>query len=73
MRAATATRTRLLLVGGLAVAVLTVVAAVHLSQGAAEELTASVLWGSRVPRTLAGVVAGVGLGVSGALIQGATR
>nr|WP_042180626.1 iron ABC transporter permease [Kibdelosporangium sp. MJ126-NF4]CEL14485.1 Ferric hydroxamate ABC transporter (TC 3.A.1.14.3), permease component FhuB [Kibdelosporangium sp. MJ126-NF4]CTQ88850.1 Ferric hydroxamate ABC transporter (TC 3.A.1.14.3), permease component FhuB [Kibdelosporangium sp. MJ126-NF4] len=41
--------------------------------GHADENTKAVLWGSRVPRTLAGLVAGLALGLSGALIQGATR
>lgn len=35
--------------------------------------TEAMLWGARLPRTLAGLVAGVALGVAGTLIQGVTR
>ncbi|CAM4046172.1 iron ABC transporter permease [Kibdelosporangium persicum] len=76
-----------LITGGVAV-VLCAVIVVHLGLGAAgvgvldvlsfvagngDENTRNVLWGSRIPRTLAGLVVGIALGVSGALIQGATR
>ncbi|GAA1536867.1 siderophore ABC transporter permease CdtC [Actinomadura kijaniata] len=76
------------LVSGAAALALFGVAVVHLGLGAAgvgvgdvlnaltgdaDEHTRAVLVGSRIPRTLAGLVAGVALGVSGALIQGATR
>ncbi|MFE0335580.1 iron ABC transporter permease [Streptomyces sp. NPDC058955] len=41
--------------------------------GHGEARTEDVLLGSRLPRTLTGLVVGVALGVSGALVQGATR
>ncbi|ONI87428.1 hypothetical protein ALI144C_08495 [Actinosynnema sp. ALI-1.44] len=56
--------------GAAGVGIADVVSAVF---GHADENTKAVLWGSRLPRTLAGLVAGIALGVSGALIQGATR
>ncbi|MFJ5707232.1 iron ABC transporter permease [Streptomyces sp. NPDC093105] len=81
-------RPRALLVGsGLSLA-LAVVAVVHLGLGASgvglgdildlllghgEARTEDVLLGSRLPRTLTGLVVGIALGVSGALVQGATR
>lgn len=76
------------LVGGGVLAVLGGITILHLGLGAsglglselvgvltgsASPEASSVLLGSRLPRTLAGVVAGLALGVSGALIQGATR
>ncbi len=77
----------LLVGGGLSLA-LAAVAVVHLGLGASgvglgdildlllghgEARTEDVLLGSRLPRTLTGLVVGVALGVSGALVQGATR
>ncbi len=77
-----------MLVGGGVLAVLGGITILHLGLGAsglglselggvltgsASPEESSVLLGSRLPRTLAGVVAGLALGVSGALIQGATR
>lgn len=81
-------RVRATLVGGGAVLALVGIATVHLGQGSADVSLADMLWlatgtadgdaeavllGSRLPRLLAGVVAGVALGVSGALVQAATR
>lgn len=81
-------RARAALVGGGAVLALAGIATVHLGQGSADvgltdllrlasgasdANTESVLLGSRLPRLLAGAVAGVALGVSGALVQAATR
>ncbi|GAA2612544.1 iron ABC transporter permease [Actinomadura fulvescens] len=81
-------RSPALLVGGAVSLALIAVVFVHLGLGAAgvgtgdvlralmgdaDEHTRAVLTGSRIPRTLAGLVAGIALGVSGALIQGATR
>ncbi|ALG10977.1 iron ABC transporter permease [Kibdelosporangium phytohabitans] len=56
--------------GAAGVGIADVVSAVF---GHADENTKAVLVGSRLPRTLAGLVAGLALGISGALIQGATR
>ncbi|MFE6299255.1 iron ABC transporter permease, partial [Streptomyces sp. NPDC057866] len=79
---------RALLVGGGLSLALAAVAVVHLGLGASgvglgdildlllghgEARTEDVLLGSRLPRTLTGLVVGVALGVSGALVQGATR
>ncbi|MGH3738486.1 MAG: iron chelate uptake ABC transporter family permease subunit, partial [Micromonosporaceae bacterium] len=76
------------IVAGGAGLLLALVALVHLGLGAADVGTldvlrylagearqevAGVVVGSRLPRTLAGLVAGAALGVAGALIQGATR
>lgn len=73
---------------GLAAALLGVTALVHLGQGSSDigirdilalpfgsapDRTGDILWGSRLPRTLAGLVAGAGLGLSGALAQSVTR
>ncbi|MFE6224055.1 iron ABC transporter permease [Streptomyces sp. NPDC057854] len=81
-------RPRALLVGGGLSLALAAVAVVHLGLGASgvglgdildlllghgEARTEDVLLGSRLPRTLTGLVVGVALGVSGALVQGATR
>ncbi|MGH3716381.1 MAG: FecCD family ABC transporter permease, partial [Micromonosporaceae bacterium] len=41
--------------------------------GGADATVGAVMEGSRLPRTVAGLVAGTALGVAGALIQGATR
>ncbi|REE99384.1 iron ABC transporter permease [Thermomonospora umbrina] len=86
--AAVPRRSTTLLVSGVAALALLGVAVLHLGLGAAgvgvgdvlnavrgdaDEHTRAVLVGSRIPRTLAGLVAGVALGVSGALIQGAKR
>ncbi|MFB7467843.1 iron ABC transporter permease [Streptomyces sp. NPDC056224] len=46
---------------------------VDLLAGHGEPRTRDVLVGSRLPRTLTGLVVGVALGVSGVLVQGATR
>ncbi|NYI04361.1 iron ABC transporter permease [Allostreptomyces psammosilenae] len=46
---------------------------IDLIAGRAGEDVEAVFVGSRLPRTLAGLVTGIALGVSGALIQGATR
>ncbi|MFE9630043.1 iron ABC transporter permease [Streptomyces sp. NPDC006463] len=46
---------------------------VDLLAGHGEPHTRDVLVGSRLPRTLTGLVVGVALGVSGVLVQGATR
>lgn len=48
-------------------------AVLDLITGGASEQAESVLLGSRLPRTLAGLVTGLALGVAGTLIQGATR
>ncbi|GAU67084.1 probable ABC transporter permease protein [Streptomyces sp. NBRC 110611] len=81
-------RPRALLVGGALSLVLFLVGVVHLGLGASgvgvgdildlftghgDPHTADVLLGARLPRTLTGLVVGVALGVSGTLIQGATR
>ncbi|MFF4604977.1 iron ABC transporter permease [Streptomyces sp. NPDC001339] len=81
-------RPRALLVGGALSLVLFLVGVVHLGLGASgvgvgdildlltghgDPHTADVLLGSRLPRTLTGLVVGVALGVSGVLVQGATR
>ncbi|WP_309053849.1 iron ABC transporter permease, partial [Streptomyces sp.] len=77
----------LLVGGGLSLA-LAAVAVVHLGLGVSgvgigdildlllghgDARTRDVLLGSRLPRTLTGLVVGIALGVSGALVQGATR
>ncbi|MGH3520990.1 MAG: iron ABC transporter permease [Haloechinothrix sp.] len=77
-----------LLVGGTVSLMLGTIVVVHLGLGAsgvgvgdilsllagnADSNTEAVLRGSRLPRTLAGLVTGIALGVSGTLIQGATR
>lgn len=65
------------------------VAVLHLAQGAAADIGLVDVWGAilgtgdpaanavitggRMPRTVAGIVAGVALGLSGAMVQGATR
>ncbi|MFG2981833.1 iron ABC transporter permease [Streptomyces sp. NPDC048258] len=79
---------RAVLVGCALALVLCLVAVVHLGLGASgvgigdivdllaghgEPHTRDVLVGSRLPRTLTGLVVGVALGVSGVLVQGATR
>ncbi|GLF94978.1 iron ABC transporter permease [Streptomyces yaizuensis] len=76
------------LVGGALLLVLCSVAVVHLSIGASgvgtgdivdlvlgrgSPRTWDILVGSRLPRTVTGLVVGVALGVSGVLVQGATR
>ncbi|MEU9148539.1 iron ABC transporter permease [Streptomyces sp. NPDC048349] len=81
-------RPRALLVGGALALVLCLVTLVHLGLGASgvdlgdfaallaghgDPHTRDVLVGSRLPRTLTGLVVGVALGVSGVLVQGATR
>ncbi|WP_438310520.1 iron ABC transporter permease [Streptomyces sp. HUAS TT3] len=81
-------RTRALLTVGVLALLLCLVALVHLGQGASgvglgdiadllrgrgDPRTADILLGSRLPRTLTGLVVGVALGVSGVLVQGATR
>ncbi|MEU6114403.1 iron ABC transporter permease [Streptomyces sp. NPDC047117] len=82
-------RPRALLVGGSLSLVLCLVAVVHLGLGASgvgigdiaalltghggDPRTEDVLFGARLPRTVTGLVVGVALGVSGVLIQGATR
>ncbi|QKW10528.1 iron ABC transporter permease [Streptomyces sp. NA04227] len=81
-------RPRALLVGGGLSLVLCLVGVVHLGLGASgvgigdiarvlvgsgDQNTEDVLLGARLPRTLTGLVVGVALGVSGVLIQGATR
>ncbi|MET9378774.1 iron ABC transporter permease [Streptomyces sp. NPDC003035] len=81
-------RPRALLVGGALSLVLCLVGVVHLGLGASgvgigdivdlllghgDARTEDVLVGSRLPRTLTGLVVGIALGVSGALVQGATR
>lgn len=81
-------RSPALLVGGGVSAFVVAAAIVHIGLGAsnvgigdiAEMLgggtdpnTANVFFGSRLPRTLAGLAVGIALGVSGALIQGVTR
>ncbi|WP_052850125.1 iron ABC transporter permease [Streptomyces avicenniae] len=83
-----ARRPRAWLAGGALPLALCLVAALHLSLGASDvgfgdvlsqlagqgnQHIQDVLVGSRLPRTLTGLVVGVALGVSGALIQGATR
>ncbi|MER7046532.1 iron ABC transporter permease [Streptomyces jumonjinensis] len=75
-------------VGGALLLVLCLVAVLHLSLGASgvglgdivdlimgngDPRTWDVLVGSRLPRTLTGLVVGIALGVSGVLVQGATR
>ncbi|WP_405677141.1 iron ABC transporter permease [Streptomyces sp. NBC_00868] len=79
---------RAVLVGCALALVLCLVTVVHLGLGASgvgigdivdllaghgEPHTRDVLVGSRLPRTLTGLVVGVALGVSGVLVQGATR
>ncbi|MFF5427954.1 MULTISPECIES: iron ABC transporter permease [unclassified Streptomyces] len=81
-------RPRALLVGGGLSLALAAVAVVHLGLGVSgvgigdildlllghgDARTRDVLLGSRLPRTLTGLVVGIALGVSGALVQGATR
>ncbi|MFJ7157130.1 iron ABC transporter permease [Streptomyces sp. NPDC101118] len=81
-------RSRALLVGGGLVLALCLTAVVHLGLGPSgtglgdiaglllghgDPRTEDVLLGSRLPRTLTGLVVGIALGVSGALVQGATR
>ncbi|MFF6777063.1 iron ABC transporter permease [Streptomyces sp. NPDC012637] len=81
-------RPRALLVGGALSLVLAAVVVVHLGLGVSgvgigdildlllghgDARTEDVLVGSRLPRTLTGLVVGVALGVSGVLVQGATR
>ncbi|MFE0735935.1 iron ABC transporter permease [Streptomyces sp. NPDC058855] len=81
-------RPRALLVGGALSLALVAVAVVHLGLGVSgvgigdigdlllgrgDARTRDVLLGSRLPRTLTGLVVGIALGVSGALVQGATR
>ncbi|MBA0127157.1 iron ABC transporter permease [Haloechinothrix sp. YIM 98757] len=81
-------RPPVLLVGGAAACALIAVTVVHLGIGASgvgiaeiagvlagnpDPHTEAMLWGSRLPRTLAGLVAGAALGTSGSLIQGVTR
>jgi iron complex transport system permease protein len=44
-----------------------------LTGGAVDQVVADVIWSVRVPRTLLGLVAGVALGLSGALMQALTR
>ncbi|QGV77884.1 iron ABC transporter permease [Streptomyces ficellus] len=81
-------RPRAVLVGGALSLALCLVGTVHLGLGASgvgigdiarlllgngDPRTADVLLGSRLPRTLTGLVVGVALGVSGVLVQGATR
>ncbi|MFJ8645470.1 iron ABC transporter permease [Streptomyces sp. NPDC093546] len=81
-------RPRALLVGGALSLLLCLVAVVHLGLGVSgvgigdivdlllghgDARTRDVLMGSRLPRTLTGLVVGVALGVSGVLVQGATR
>ncbi|MQS38152.1 iron ABC transporter permease [Streptomyces katsurahamanus] len=76
------------LVGGALLLVLCLVAVLHLSLGASgvglgdivdlvmgngDPRTWDVLVGSRLPRTLTGLVVGIALGISGVLVQGATR
>lgn len=65
-------RRRLLVIIAVAV-VLLAVGGFHLTQGAAGHITDAVLFGSRLPRMTAGIVAGVALGVAGCLVQGVTR
>ncbi|WP_317494393.1 iron ABC transporter permease [Haloechinothrix sp. LS1_15] len=74
--------------GGAVVAALVGVVLVHIGLGASEvgladlgsllagtadPRTEAVFWDSRLPRTLAGLVTGVALGLSGVLLQGVTR
>ncbi|MEW2580247.1 iron ABC transporter permease [Streptomyces syringium] len=81
-------RPRAVLVGGGLALALCLIVVVHLGLGASGvgvadvmELlaghgapgTEDVLVGSRLPRTLTGLVVGIALGVSGVLVQGATR
>ncbi|GAA0939214.1 iron ABC transporter permease [Nonomuraea longicatena] len=81
-------RRRALLLGGVLAVVLLLVGVVHLGLGASgvgigdilalltgdgDPRTRDVLVGSRLPRTLTGLVVGIALGISGALVQGATR
>ncbi|WP_019816314.1 FecCD family ABC transporter permease, partial [Saccharomonospora saliphila] len=81
-------RPTVLLLGGVAGIALLAITLVHLGLGAsgigvaelagaltsgADPRVEAVLWGARVPRTLAGLVTGVALGVAGTLIQGVTR
>ncbi|MGY0500506.1 iron ABC transporter permease [Nocardia sp. FBN12] len=81
-------RPRAVLMGGALSLVLCLVGVVHLGLGASgvglgdivdlllghgDDRTEDVLLGSRLPRTLTGLVVGIALGVSGALVQGATR
>ncbi|MET9430818.1 MULTISPECIES: iron ABC transporter permease [unclassified Streptomyces] len=81
-------RPRALLVGGALSLLLCLVAVVHLGLGVSgvgigdivdlllghgDARTHDVLMGSRLPRTLTGLVVGIALGVSGVLVQGATR
>ncbi|MGR4878635.1 iron ABC transporter permease [Streptomyces sp. LARHCF249] len=81
-------RPRAVLVGGALTITLCLVTVVHLGLGASgvdigdfaamlaghgDPHTRDILVGSRLPRTLTGLVVGVALGVSGVLVQGATR
>ncbi|GIL26943.1 iron ABC transporter permease [Actinocatenispora comari] len=81
-------RYRIAVVAAVGVALLVELAIVHLGQGSAgiglsrllslatghtDPDALAVLRGSRLPRLTAGVVTGLALGISGALIQGATR
>ncbi|MER7515379.1 iron ABC transporter permease [Streptomyces sp. NPDC126499] len=81
-------RSRAVLVGGALSLLLCLVGVLHLGIGASgvglediadllaghgESHTKDVLLGARLPRTLTGLVVGVALGVSGVLVQGATR
>ncbi|MGW5849699.1 iron ABC transporter permease [Streptomyces sp. NPDC055254] len=81
-------RPRALLMGGALGLVLCLVAVTHLCLGASgvgigdivdlltghgDPRTRDVLVGSRLPRTLTGLVVGAALGISGVLVQGATR
>ncbi|OQO95084.1 hypothetical protein B1813_03265 [Saccharomonospora piscinae] len=82
------TRASGVLLGGATAVTLLGVALVHLGLGAsgvglaelagvltgdADPRAEAVLWGARLPRTLAGLVTGIALGVAGTLIQGVTR
>lgn len=74
---------RAVLVAVAGVALLVAFAVVHVGQGSAgiglgrllslDPESVAVLTGSRLPRLVAGLVTGAALGLSGALIQGATR
>ncbi|MEV0598831.1 iron ABC transporter permease [Streptomyces sp. NPDC050315] len=81
-------RPRVLLVGGALPLVLCLVGVVHLGLGASgvgiadimnvlmghgDPRAEDVLLGARLPRTVTGLVVGIALGVSGVLVQGATR
>ena len=84
----TTRRYRITLVAAVGAALLVALAIVHIGQGSAgvglarllslaaghtDPDALAVLAGSRLPRLTAGVVTGLALGISGALIQGATR